>query len=182
MYLPIHPGIVGRFLGDVNIVGMALGQACAGDADEFGVAAHILDGGRSAVAHGGTKAAHQLEYGVGKRSLVRHAAFNAFGYQLLGVFLEIAVLAAVGHGGQGAHAAVGLEGTALIDFHFAGGLLGSGEQAAQHDGLCACADGLGDVTGILDAAVGDDGDVILVRFLGASLAELRTQRQAGAEL
>ena len=69
---------------------------------------------RAAVAHAGTDAANQLEHGVLYRSLVGDAAFHAFRHQLLGVRLEIAVLAAVFHGGNRAHAAVYLVFSSLV--------------------------------------------------------------------
>ena len=105
----------------------------------------------------GAQAAHELEDGVRQRPLVGHAALDALGHELLGVLLEVAVLAALGHGGEGTHAAIDLEGAALIDLHRARALLRAGEEAAEHHGAGAGGDGLGDVAGVLDAAVGDDG-------------------------
>src|SRR5208337_1158911 len=54
--------------------------------------------------------------------------------------------------------AVGLEGAALIENGFARSFFGTGEEAADHDAGSAGSDGLGDVPGIFNAAIGDDGD------------------------
>ncbi len=43
--------IVGRFLGDGNVVGMAFYETGGGDADEFAVFAELVDGSAAAVAH-----------------------------------------------------------------------------------------------------------------------------------
>ena len=47
----LHSGIVRRFLGDGNVVGMAFYEAGGGDADEFSVYLELLDGSAAAVAH-----------------------------------------------------------------------------------------------------------------------------------
>ena len=71
-------------------------------------------------------------------------------------FLCVPVGTALRHCAHRAHAAVGLESTALVEDGFAGALFGAGEQAADHDAVGAGRDGLGDVARILDAAVGDE--------------------------
>ena len=72
----------------------------------------------------------------------------------------------LGHGAQGAHAAVGLVGAPLKQFDFAGGLLRAGEQAAYHHRPGASRQGLGGVARIADAAIGDEGGVGLLKGLG----------------
>ena len=62
---------------------MALLQARAGDLDELGLVMKFLDAGTAGVTHAGPQAAQHLEDGVGQRSLVGHAALNAFGHELL---------------------------------------------------------------------------------------------------
>lgn len=47
----LHSGIVRRFLGDGNVVGMAFYEASGGDADEFAVYLELLNGSAAAVAH-----------------------------------------------------------------------------------------------------------------------------------
>ncbi|MPM60480.1 hypothetical protein SDC9_107331 [bioreactor metagenome] len=71
------------------------------------------------------------------------------------------------HRPHGAHAAVHLKAAALIDLGLAGAFLCTGKQAAQHNGPGTSSDGLGNITGILDAAVSDDLNAKLVSFLGA---------------
>ena len=84
-----------------------------------------------------------------------------FLHQLLVVLLEVAVLGAAGHGAQGAHAAVDLELAALVHLSVAGGLLAARQQGAQHDHVGAGGQGLGQIAGVLHAAVGDDGHAVL---------------------
>ena len=102
-----------------------------------------------------TKAAEQLEDGVAQRTLVGHAAFHAFRNKLLRILLEVAILAALLHRCEGAHAAIDLELTTLIDFQRARRFLGARQQAAQHDGRAARRNRLHHIAGILDAAVGN---------------------------
>ena len=146
---------------------MALLQACAGDTHELAVGTQLLDIVGAAVAHTGAQAAHHLVYSLGHGSPVRHTAFYAFGYQLLVVGLEVTILGALLHGAQTAHAPVYLELTSLIYLHFAGGLLAAGKHGAHHDNLCAGGNCLDDVAGVLYAAVGNDGDAVLVTHLSA---------------
>ena len=122
---------------------------------------------RAGVAHAGAQAAHHLIYGVAHGSPVRHAAFDAFGNELLVVLLEVTVLAAALHGAEAAHAAVDLELTSLIYLGLARRFLAACEHAAHHHDAAARGDGLDDVAGVLDAAVGNDGNAELVRALAA---------------
>ena len=77
------------------------------------------------------------------------------------VVLEVAVLGvrlglpARLHGAERAHAAVGLVLLAVDEDQLAGALLAAGQQAAEHDGVGAGHDRLGDVAGVLHAAVAD---------------------------
>src|SRR5262245_3451309 len=78
------------------------------------------------------------------------------------VVLEVAVLGVglpalpVAHGAERAHAPVELVLLAVDEDHLARAFLAPGEQAAQHDGVRARGDGLGDVARVLQAAVADD--------------------------
>src|SRR5208282_3567902 len=96
------------------------------------------------------------------------APLDAFrhGLAAFGAFLGIAIGGARFHGAGRTHAAVGLEGAALIENGFTGRFLGAGEEAADHDAGTAGSDGLGDVAGILDAAIGDDGNARALRRSG----------------
>src|SRR5690606_15875851 len=115
----------------------------------------------AAVAHGRSQAADELVDDVGERALVDDPALDALGDQLVlggDVALEVAVLRVRAglHGAHRAHAPVLLEPLALVEDHVAGRLVDAGEQAAEHDRVRPGGDGLGDVAGVLDAAVGDD--------------------------
>ncbi len=59
------------------------------------------------------------------------------------------------HGAEGAHAAVALVRSALVEFDFAGRFLGAGEQPADHHRMRTGNQRLGDVARIADAAIGD---------------------------
>src|SRR2546423_1842198 len=65
------------------------------------------------------------------------------------------------------NAAVNLVAPALVGDDLAGRRVGAGEERADHDGVGAGGEGLDEVARLLDAAVGDDGDVVLLRRLGA---------------
>src|SRR5690606_12195417 len=139
---------------------MRLGHAGTGDADELRLGTHLVDGSAAGVTHGGAQAAHQLVDDGAHRALVRYAAFDAFRHQLLGTgrgVLEVAVgrTLSLSHGAQRARAAVGLVGTALDQFDFARSPFGTSQHRTDHHGGGASDDGLGQVTGEADAAVGD---------------------------
>ena len=106
-------GIVGSFLGDIDIVGVGLPEASGGNLHKLGLAVQLLYGVTASVAHTGLQAAHQLVDGLARESLVRNSALYPFGNQLLVVLLEIAVLGALVHGRQGTHTPVDLELAAL---------------------------------------------------------------------
>ena len=130
-----------------------------------------VDVAAARVAHRGAQAARELLEDRDHAALVRHAALDAFGHELLelgGGVLEVAVGGAMAlrHGAERAHAAVGLVGSALVELHFAGGLLGAGEEAADHDRVRAGDDRLGDVAGEADTAVGDHRHVAVLERLG----------------
>src|SRR5690606_19687966 len=76
--------VVRRFLGDLHVVDVALALAGAADLHELRLAAHVLDGGAADIAHGRAQAADQLVDDAADRATVRHAAFDAFGHQLVG--------------------------------------------------------------------------------------------------
>ena len=95
----------------------------------------------AAVAHAGAQAADELVDHRGDAALVRDAALDAFGHELLGavavgveveLVLEVAVAAAAAHRAERSHAAVLLEAAALVQDDLARALVGAGEQAADH--------------------------------------------------
>src|SRR5690606_17900562 len=91
-------------------------------------------------------------------AFVGHAAFDAFGNELVGVVgrvLKVTVGRAVGHGAYAAHAAIRLIRTTLKQHHIAGRFFGAGEHAAHHAGGSTRRQGLGNVARVADAAVGN---------------------------
>src|SRR5262245_66626383 len=82
------------------------------------------------IPHGGAKASGQLMQHGYSRALVRHLAFNAFRHELeciLDILLEVAVGRSARHRADRAHASIGLVGASLIEEHFAGRFVRSGE-------------------------------------------------------
>ena len=75
--------VIRRFLGDRNIMRVALGHAGGGDAAEPGIPPEAVDVLGPAVAHAGPEAADELINEVGQRPSVRHAALDALGHELL---------------------------------------------------------------------------------------------------
>ena len=137
---------------------MRLADAGRRDFDELRGAAHLIHRGAAAITHRRAQAAHQLGDHIDHRALVGHAAFDAFGHQLVGIgrrILEVAVGRPLLHRAQRTHAAVGLVRAALEQLDLARRLFGAGQQAAQHDRVGAGRDGLGDIAGVADAAIGD---------------------------
>src|SRR3546814_9251397 len=92
--LPSARAIVRRFLRDLHVMHVALALAGTGDLPELRPRAHVLDGGTADVAHGRAQAAGELVHHAAERAAVRHAAFDAFRHELLGVpyVLEVAIL------------------------------------------------------------------------------------------
>ena len=83
-------------------------------------------------------------------SAQRHHSLDPLRNQLhlaLHIALEIAVLAPFLHGADGAHAAIALVGTALVEDGVAGRLFGPGKQGADHDDVGAGSNCFGKITG-----------------------------------
>src|SRR3954466_18413 len=86
--------VIRSLLGDRHVVGVALAEAGAGDANEARLL-ELLDRRRAGVAHRLAQAADQLAEHRAHRPLVRDAALHAFGDQVgavLDVALEVPVL------------------------------------------------------------------------------------------
>src|SRR5277367_1754209 len=90
---------------------------------------------------------------------MRDSAFDPFGNELLvrGAGLSVSVSAALLHRAKAAHAAIHLVAAPLVENEIPGGLIGAGEERADHDGARARGDRLGDVARVLHSAIGDDG-------------------------
>src|ERR1700730_2640883 len=104
--------IIRRLLGDAHVMHMTLAHARGSDAHEARTCSHLLDAGAARVAHRRAQAAGELIENGNEAALVGHAAFDALGHQLLesvGVVLEVAIRRSmtIGHGAEGAHAAIG---------------------------------------------------------------------------
>ena len=134
------------------------------DPDEAAPRLELGDGARADVEHRLVQAADELVGDGADRAAVGDLALDALGHDLVvggDVGLEVAVLgvgllAARGHRTERAHAAVGLELLAVDEDELAGRLLAAGEQRADHDGVGTGHEGLGDVAGVLQAAVADE--------------------------
>jgi len=162
--------VVGRLFGDHDVVHVGLLETRAGDPHEAPVLLELLNGPAAGVPHAGAQAAHQLVHVGAERSAQRHHPLDPLGHQFhvaVHVALEVAVLAPFLHGADGTHAAVPLVGAPLVQDGVARGLLGPREQGADHHQVGAGGDGLGEVPRVLDAAVGDERDAVLLGDPGA---------------
>src|SRR3954453_9789883 len=159
-------GVVGRLVRHLDVVRVALLEPSRRDPDELRLL-QLLDGLRADVAHRGTQATDQLVRDRSERAAIGHLTLDAFRHELVvgeHVVLEVAVLG-VGtrlsprlHRAERAHAAVGLELLAVDEDELAGRLVAAGQQRAEHHGVGAGGDRLGDVTGVGHTTVGDDRD------------------------
>ncbi len=141
-----------------DIVGCGFALAGGADLDIAGFIAELGEVGGAEVAHAGLDAADELGEDTVDGGGDFLEGFDAFGGDLLGIGGGVSVACGGSgfHGGEAAHAAVlFIEFTA--DFHdLAGGFGATGEEAAAHDALGE-GEGLDDIAGFSDAAVGEDG-------------------------
>src|SRR2546421_6055240 len=113
----VFHAVIRRFLRNVNIVRMALGHARGRNSAEAGLASQCFNIRSAAIAHARAKAADHLIDKIAQRSAIRHAAFDAFGNQLLGFrhrALAVAVLGTMDHGPHATHSAIGFVSPSLI--------------------------------------------------------------------
>src|SRR5690606_13870167 len=99
--------VVGDLFGDVYVLDVGFTHTGRGNFGELRFGSHVVDAGVNAVAHRGTDTTHQLVDDRQDAALVRDAAFDAFGDELVGIvgrILEIAIGRAIGHGAQATHA------------------------------------------------------------------------------
>ena len=109
--------------------------------------------------------AHQLVDNRSKRTGVGNLSLNALGNDLVirrDIGLEVAVLrvrltSARTHRTQRAHATVALVLLAIREDNLAGRFLAASKKRAQHDGVRASNNCLTDITGILQAAISNQG-------------------------
>src|SRR5690606_923936 len=164
---PLLAAVVRCLDRHLDVVRVALLEARGGEPDEAAVVLQLRHGAAADVEHRLAQTADQLVDDGGERAPVGDLALDALGDELLvggDALLEVAVLgerlavAARLHGAERAHAAVRLELLAVDEHQLTGGLLAAGEQRAQHHRVRAGDQGLGDVAGVLQAAVADDRD------------------------
>src|SRR5690606_6646451 len=100
---------------------------------------------------------------------------DAFGDELAGAVLAVAVAGTLVHRAERTHAAVGLEAAALEIDRLSGALAGAGEQRTEHDEVGAGGESFHHVAGVADATVGDDLHAALAAVAGDILdrGELR---------
>src|SRR5690606_18150137 len=77
--------VVGRLFGDLHVMDVGFTYPSRGDFDKLCFGTHIVDAGAAAIAHRGTDTTHQLVDDGQDAALVRDAAFDAFGDELVGV-------------------------------------------------------------------------------------------------
>src|SRR5699024_1262165 len=123
------------------------------DLDEACICLQLFNGRCSAVSHTGPKSAHELEYRIFHGSLVCHTALYALGNKLLGVLLEVAVLASVLHGCNGSHAPVYFVFSSLEQLESSRALVTSCKDASHHTYIGTCGNGLCHVAGVLDTSI-----------------------------
>src|SRR5687767_6987522 len=148
-----HP-IVRRFLRDGHVVHVALAGAGGCDANQLRAPLELGNGGTAAVAHAGAQTPDELVNHGRDAALVRDAAFDALGDELVGraatfeieLVLKVPIAAAAAHGADRSHAAVLLVTPALEQDQLAGTLVGAGEEIPDHGAARAHRQRLHDVT------------------------------------
>ncbi len=140
---------------------MALPQPRPGDLHEPTGSAHLRHGRATGIAHRRAQPPDELVHDRSGGALVGHLPLDPFRHQLVGggVLLEISIGRTPCHRAQRPHPAVGLERPSLIQDHLARALVRPGDHRAHHRAGSPGGDGLGEVTRILDAAIGDHRDV-----------------------
>ncbi len=103
------------------------------------------------------KTADQLIHQISQRTFVRNAAFNAFRHQFAVGSLPVTVRISIPIAPKLAHTAIAFEGAPLVENRLARALVRASQQAADHYRIRAGGYRLGDVAGVLDAAIGNQG-------------------------
>src|SRR5262245_35785932 len=145
--------VVWRFLGDLDVVDVALAYACGCDADEASLALELGNRRAAAIAHAGAQASHQLMDHRGNASLVRDAPLDSLGHELVRsasalhveFVLEVAVAAAAAHRADRAHSPIFLVRAPLEEDQFTRTLIGAREEIANHGAAGADCERLHDV-------------------------------------
>ena len=117
----------------------------------------FLDLGAPRQTHAGTDTANQLGQLICQRAFVGDHPLDALRYELriLPVLLEIPVARAFGflHGADRSHAAVGLEGSTLVENLLTGRFFHTSEERSDHHHVRTGRQGLRDVAGKADTPI-----------------------------
>jgi len=149
---------------------VALAQAGAGNAHELRLGVKIREALGADIAHGRSQPAGELVQHICDRTFC-----TARGpLTPSGTSLSVSLISCwnsdrrpARHGGDRAHAAIALIGTALIEKDLPRGLVGAGEQRADHGAVGARRHRLSEIAGIFDASVGDE-PAYRVRFAAST--------------
>ena len=150
---------MGASLDDDDVVDVAFPQSRRRDPDELRLRVKLFDGAATGVTHARPEAADELVDARLERPPEGNPPLDPLGNQLQAAFdvvLHIAVAASRLHGLERPHPPVHLVASPLKQDGLPGTLLRPREEAPDHDGVGARGQGLGDITGELDAAVGYD--------------------------
>src|SRR5216683_4386778 len=85
--------VIRRFLGDLHVVDVGFAHPRRRDLDERRARAHLLDRAAARISHARPQSAHELRDDRGHRPLVRDAALDAFGHELVGIHLGVLEIA-----------------------------------------------------------------------------------------
>ena len=142
---------------------MAFPEGCRRYFHKPAIILQFLDCLCAAISHTRAETTHQLKYSVLHISFVGNASFNALRHKLLRIGLEITVLAPILHGCNRAHAPVHLVFSSLKQLECSWTLLTACEDAAHHADTSTSRDRLCHIAGILDAAVRNNRNIVLLR-------------------
>src|SRR3990172_3714589 len=162
--------VVGSFFGNIDIVWMAFAQPRVRHANKLRVLFQLNDCSAAAISHGGPQAADHLVNRLAEVSFVRGSPFDPLGDKLLKIIfdvLKIAVLAPRAHRLQGPHAAIDLVAASFKENLLPPTLINSREESPDHHGIRPRTDSLGNVSGLLDAPVGNDRHFAFLRHAAA---------------
>src|SRR5579872_1570054 len=154
--------VVRRFLGDKDIVYVAFALAGFAHADELRATAQLAEAVRADVAHARLQSADELLDVRCQRSAMRHAAFDAFGHDLVAVahvLLHVAIAHALAHRANRSHPAIFFVSAPLVEHRLARALFGARDKRSDHHARGSRGESLDDVAGEAHAAVRDHRNV-----------------------
>mmetsp|Transcript_40023 Transcript_40023/g.66889 ORF Transcript_40023/g.66889 Transcript_40023/m.66889 type:complete len:497 (+) Transcript_40023:100-1590(+) len=146
-------------LGDV--VRAALLFSSTSDAHELSVAAHLLDVVTTAVTDATAKAADELLDDADEGTAVRDNGLDTLRHEIKDVVLSGGALVLADVGTVSGHSAHDLALLSVLDEGLSWGLIGSGQEAAEHHGRSSSGNGLDNVSTRPDPSISNDWDVVL---------------------